>query len=313
MKIPVVFWHGHSFNLVNFGLFASAGSMLGYSILFFYLHSRGVQVNRFCWEIVFILTLFNLFFAKLYAIFSIGKSNYFRNFLYHLNQTSFYQQGGIIGTILGTLLLCLLLDIPMALLGDAVCFGGIATLFLGRIGCYYYGCCTGKPIRGKFGIIYTDPNAKICRDDPGLLNIPLIPVQLISSAVDFLIFCLCCLVSVQFPFSGLIIIIFSLGVNLKRIAIQRYRLKQVNNRIPYRWVAFALIISFVLIILLFHYIEGKIFQQTPSEVPFTLYNYFQFLCSDLNIMASLIFVGVINFAAYGIHGRRIGTHLNLSV
>jgi hypothetical protein len=313
MKIPVVFWRGHSFNLVNFGLFAMAGSMLGYSIIFFYLHSRGVQVNRFCWAIVFILTFFNLFFAKLYAIFSIGKSNYFRNFLYHLNQTSFYQQGGIIGTIFGTLLLYLLMDIPFALLGDAVCFGGIAILFLGRIGCYYYGCCTGIPIRGKFGIIYTDPNAKICRDNPGLLNIPLIPVQLIAAAVDFLIFGLCSLISVQYPFSGLILIIFSLGVNLKRIAIQSYRLKPASNKIPYRWVALTLIISLVLIILFFHYNGEKFFEYTPPVVPFTLNEYFQFLVSDLNILVSLIFVGIINFAAYGIHGRRIGTHLNLSL
>lgn len=313
MKIPVVFWHGNSFNLVNFGLFATVGSMLGYSIIFFYLHSRGIQVNRFCWEIVFILTLFNLFFAKLYAIFSIGKSNYFRNFLYHLNETSFYQQGGIIGTILGTLLLYLLLDIPMALLGDAVCFGGIATLFLGRLGCYFYGCCTGKPIKGKFAIIYTDSNAKICRDDPRLLNTPLVPVQLIASAVDFLIFGLCCFVSIKYPFSGLIIIIFFFSVNLKRIAIQRFRLKPASNKIPYRWVAFALIISLVLIIMFFHHNGDLFFEYTPSEVSFTLFKYFQFLVSDVNILVSLILVGVINFAAYGIHGRRVGTHLNLSV
>jgi phosphatidylglycerol:prolipoprotein diacylglycerol transferase len=312
MKIPVVLWSGRSFNLVNFGLFAAIGAMLGYSINFFYLYTRGIQVNQFCWEFVSILIFFNLFFAKFYSIYSIGLTNYFRNFRSYLNETSFYQQGGIIGFILGTLLVHFLLDIPLVTLGDAVCMGGIATMSIGRLGCSYYGCCTGKPMNGRFGIIYTDPNAKICRDYPELMNTPLIPVQLISSAVDFVIFLICCLISTNYPYSGLVMIIFFFCVNLKRIVIQNFRFKPTTNKIPYQLVAFTLIISFVLIISIFHYNGELIFEPTPVTVPFTLSNYFLFLFTNLKIMASIFFVGLINFAAYGIHGRRIGTHFNLS-
>lgn len=312
MKIPVVFWHGRSFNLVNFGIFAAIGSMLGYSISFFYLQTRGVQIDRFCWEIVLVLNLFNLLFAKLYAIFSIGLSNYISNFRYYFNETSFYHQGGLIGMILGTIFLGVLLDIPLAMFGDAVCLGGIVTLSIGRVGCHHYGCCTGKPINGRWATRYDDPDAKICRDDPSFLNTPLIPAQLIASFLDFLIFVICCIVSIHYPFSGLIIVIFFLCVNLKRITIQKFRLKPPANKIPYRLVAFSILVSIVLIILFFHYKGELFFEKIPPVFPFTMYNYFRFLVADLNILASLIFVAVINFAAYGIHGRRIGTHFNLS-
>jgi len=312
INIPVIFWKGRSFNLVNFGIFAALGAMLGYSISFFYLQSRGIPVNRVCWEIALILSLLNLLFAKLYAMFSIGVSDFFRNLRHHLNETSFYQQGGMIGTIAGALLLIYLRDIPVPVLGDSLCLGGIVIMAVGRIGCHYYGCCTGKPINGRFGIKYTDPNAKICRDHPSLLNTSLLPAQLISSAIDFLIFVLCCAVSVLYPFSGLIMVVFFISFNLKRIAIQHIRLKPTNNKIPYRLIAFLFIVFLLLIMLIFHSKGESFFEQTPSKIPFTLINYFRFWGSDLNIIASLIFVFVINFAAYGIHGRRIGTHFNLS-
>jgi len=312
MNIPVIFWKGRSFNLVNFGIFAALGSILGYSISFFYLQSRGIPINRFCWEIVLVLNLFNLLFAKLYAMFSIGLSNFFKHFRHYLNETSFYQQGGMIGMITGALLLVLLLDIPIAILGDSLCLGGIVTMSVGRIGCHYYGCCTGKPINGRFGIKYTDPNAKICRDHPTLFNTPLLPAQLISSLIDFLIFILCYVVSVLYPFSGLIMVVFFISLNLKRIAIQYFRLKPANNKIPYRLIAFLFIVSLILIMVVFHYKGESFFEQSSSETPFTLINYLRFWGSDLNIIASLVFVFIINFAAYGIHGRRIGTHFNLS-
>lgn len=311
-KIPVIFFHRRSFNLVNFGIFAALGSMLGYSISFYYLQTRGVKITQFCWEIVLIFNILNLLFAKLYVMFLKGASDYFRHFRAYFNETSFYNQGGLIGMVLGTIILSLLLDIPLALFGDAVCLGGVVTMAIGRIGCHYYGCCTGKPTKGKFAITYSDPNAKICRDDPTFLNIKLFPIQLLSSALNFIIFAICILVSILYPFAGLVMIIFFISFNFKRIIIQNYRLKPTVNKIPYRMIALVLIVAFVLIILFFHYLGDAFFEQTAPVMPFTAYNYLRFLISDLNILASLVVVAVINFIAYGIHGRKIGTHLNLS-
>jgi len=313
LRIPVVVWRGRSFNLVNFGIFASIGSMVGYSISFFYLQTRGIPVEHFCWEMALVLNLFNLLFAKLFAAFSIGISEYFKNFKRYFNETTFYHQGGMIGLILGGIVLFIFLKIPVTVIGDAMCLGGIATMSIGRIGCHHYGCCTGRPTQGRFAIIYKDPDAKICNVYPGLQNTPLIPVQLISSALDFLIFAGCCLVTIHHPVSGLIMVIFMVGVNLKRILIQNFRLKSTSNKLPYKWIAFSILISTLLIMSLFYNRGESFFQKETPVLPFTWANYFRFLVSDIHIFTSLIFVAVINFIAYGIHGRKIGTHTNLVV
>ncbi|HEY9114627.1 MAG TPA: prolipoprotein diacylglyceryl transferase family protein [Bacteroidales bacterium] len=311
MKIPVVFWNGGSYKLINFGVFAAFGAMFGYSVGFFYLYSKGLEISQYCWTISFILVFFNIFFAKAYNIFSIGIKPYFGNFRHNFNDTSFYLQGGIIGFILGTFLLYFLLNIPFAILADAVSIGGIIVMAFGRIGCHNYGCCTGKPTCGRIGIVYKDPNAKICRENPQMMNVPLIPIQLISSAINFLIFAVCVFIAFYYPYSGLITITFFIAVNIKRILIQKYRLKEGKNKIPYRSVSFGFIIAIILIIWFFQSTGELFFQPSVSVIPFTPGNYFRFIISDFNVVTSLLFVFVVNFIAYGINGRVVGKHFNL--
>jgi len=311
MKIPVVFWDGGAFKLINFGLFAAFGAMFGYSIGYFYMYTKGLEISQFCWTVALILVFFNILFSKAYTIFSVGFKDYFANFRHYFNDTSFYLQGGIIGFILGTFLLYFLLDIPFAILADAVSIGGIIVMAFGRIGCHNYGCCTGKPTYGRIGIVYKDLNAKICRENPQMLNVPLIPIQLISSSINFLIFVVCVFIAVYYPYSGLITITFFIAVNIKRIFIQKYRLKEGKKNIPYQWVSFGFIIIMLLIIWFFHSTGELFFQPTISPVSFTPDNYFRFIISDFNIAASLLFVFIVNFIAYGINGRVVGKHFNL--
>lgn len=313
LRIPVVIWKWRNVNLVNFGLFASAGATLGYSICFFYLNTRGIPVGRFCWEMALVLNLCTLLFAKIFGCFSVGIPIYFRNFWHFFNQTTFYQQGGMIGLILGTIVLSLFLEIPLTLMGDGMCLGGIAIMTVGRMGCHHYGCCTGIPTSSRFAIKYIDPDAKICRDHPALQNTPLIPVQMVSAAVDLLIFATCCMVAIYAPVSGLLTVIVIVGVNLKRFLIQHFRLKATENKIPYRRVALYISLSWVLIMSLIYFTGESFFQFEKPLHPFTISGYFRFLVSDPDIPASLILVSLINFAVYGIHGRRIGTHTNFSI
>jgi phosphatidylglycerol:prolipoprotein diacylglycerol transferase len=55
-------------------------------------------------------------------------------------------------------------------------------LFLGRIGCFFAGCCYGKETSLPWGVIFTDPNS-LAR-----LNIPLHPVQLYEAGNNLAIF-----------------------------------------------------------------------------------------------------------------------------
>ena len=220
-------------------------------------------------------------------------------------------QGGVFGFIIGTLCLFYILRIPFFLLSDAICFGGFATMFIGRLGCYNYGCCVGKPTQGKYGIVYSDPEAKICREVPEFAGIKLIPVQLIASGIDFLLLCLCCVVVLFYSYSGIITIIFLLGVNIKRIALQPLRWKDSSNKISYQWVAVILIMIFVLVILHFSNSGEMLFREEKFQIPFTPVNYFLFILSDHKIILPLLAGGAINFIVYAIHGKTLGTHFNI--
>ena len=88
--------------------------------------------------------------------------------------------GGIIGGIIGALIYCKVCKLnPLKYTDNAfpsVAFGQA----FGRIGCFLAGCCYGRECEGPLSITFTNshfaPN-----------NVPLIPTQLISSALDFLL------------------------------------------------------------------------------------------------------------------------------
>ena len=54
---------------------------------------------------------------------------------------------------------------------------------IGRIGCFSAGCCYGKPTSAWWGVTFTNPLAHSFSGTP--LGVPLIPTQLIESAVEF--------------------------------------------------------------------------------------------------------------------------------
>ena len=311
LRLSTVFYHGKSFNLVTFGLYAAFGSVFGYSLAFFYLLSKGIPVTEYIWIALPFFVFGNLVSAKLFSIFSMGRKDYFNGFWNHMNETSFYHQGGVIGFIIAVLYVSFILKIPFFLLSDAVGFGGLATMFIGRIGCFDYGCCVGKPTLSRFHIAYTNPEAKICREVPELIGIPLVPVQLIASGFNLLLLFLTFILIIFFPFTGLITIVFFVGINLKRIFIQPLRWKDKSNKISYQWVAFALIVTIVVLISWFTSSGEELFRKEETVIPFTISNYFTFIIQDYRILIPLLLAGLINFVAYGIHGKKLGTHFNL--
>lgn len=88
--------------------------------------------------------------------------------------------GGILGGILGGYLFCSWRKLPKWQFFDTALAGVALAQGFGRIGCFFAGCCYGAETDGWLGIIfhnsYYAPN-----------GIRLIPTQLISSGLDFLL------------------------------------------------------------------------------------------------------------------------------
>lgn len=89
--------------------------------------------------------------------------------------------GGIIGGVLAGFIYCKRKKVSFLKYFDLVMPQVVMAQGVGRIGCFFAGCCYGKPTTSVIGITY-----KISRFAPN--NVPLIPTQLISTVGDFCIF-----------------------------------------------------------------------------------------------------------------------------
>lgn len=88
--------------------------------------------------------------------------------------------GGIIAGVVFGILYCKKKNVPFLKYLDLVMPSVSVAQGIGRIGCFFAGCCYGKETDSWFHIIYT-------HSDYAPNHVPLIPVQLISSAGNFLI------------------------------------------------------------------------------------------------------------------------------
>lgn len=89
--------------------------------------------------------------------------------------------GGILGGILGAYIYCRLRKIPfLPYLNLSMVLLALAQGF-GRIGCFFAGCCYGKPTHGALGVVFS-------HSDFAPNNVRLIPTQLLSSFGDFVLF-----------------------------------------------------------------------------------------------------------------------------
>jgi phosphatidylglycerol:prolipoprotein diacylglycerol transferase len=90
--------------------------------------------------------------------------------------------GGILGGILGGWLYCRWKKLETWKYFDL----GLASVALaqgfGRIGCFLAGCCYGAETTGPLAVVFPET----CQYAPA--GVPLVPTQLISSALDFLLF-----------------------------------------------------------------------------------------------------------------------------
>lgn len=91
----------------------------------------------------------------------------------------FVVYGGIIGGVLGGYVLSRVKRISFFKYADLVMPSIALAQGFGRIGCFLAGCCYGMPTHSHFAIVFHD-------SDFAPNNIPLIPTQLISSALDFM-------------------------------------------------------------------------------------------------------------------------------
>jgi phosphatidylglycerol:prolipoprotein diacylglycerol transferase len=82
-------------------------------------------------------------------------------------------QGFITGTILTAAILLVVLDVPVGAFLDAAAPGLLVAMAVGRVGCFFAGCCGGPPTASRWGVWSSDQRVGARR----------IPTQLLESVL----------------------------------------------------------------------------------------------------------------------------------
>lgn len=226
---PVLFRAG-DFIFVTTGVINSLAAVLSYLCAFF-LYCRifpgETAENTFAWNLAMV-SVVSLAFSKGFHYFALGKV-FFRNPKKYLAETAFYNQGGQLGVLFGTMWLAWITGINFFGCMDINLTAGCLALALGRLGCYSYGCCHGRPTNSRFGVAYDHPDTKVLRLFPDLKGIPLVPTQLISALVAFALFITALLWLTGFsPPAGIVSTFLIFAYNGFRLLIERYRINVVD-------------------------------------------------------------------------------------
>ncbi len=135
---------------------------------------------------------------------------------------------------------------------------------IGRFGCFFAGCCFGKPTSLPWAITFTDPFAAANVGTP--LNIPLHPTQLYEAGAEFLILVL--LMSTERlgrRFAGRTFWLYMLLYSVSRYIIEFYRGDERGAVGPFSTSQFISVILAPLAIVMLVYLARHIVAPTPKR------------------------------------------------
>ena len=307
-KNPLLF-KTKTIHIVYFGIFAAVGVFAFSSIFVFYIDAKGYTFHYSYFIIFGIIFICLVVFNKIFHIFTIGRDFFSRPFFY-LNQTAMYNQSGILAVIISLLIISFLENIPLIIALDGAAFAVVAALFFGRIGCFNFGCCFGKPSNNYFTVTYTNLNSKILRLYPELKDVAIIPTQLYSALFNLILFILFTIIIKLLPLNGSITILFIVLYNLFRIIIESYRFNNDSIKINFKKIAYFYLIIGLILIFIFNKFFINIFKITAFQYNFSIQNYILFLLKNKDALCFIILFTFLSFIYFGLHGKKLGRHFN---
>lgn len=130
--------------------------------------------------------------------------------------TGWVVYGGIIGGILAAIVYCRVKKMEFLRYMDIALPAVAMAQGFGRIGCFLAGCCYGHPTESRFAITFTNsayaPN-----------GVPLVPTQLISSGLDFLLFAFLMLLLFKLKAPGQVGGFYLVFYSIGRFVLEFYR------------------------------------------------------------------------------------------
>src|SRR4029077_8199059 len=140
--------------------------------------------------------------------------------------------GGLIVAVTVALWYIRRVGLPLWTTCDVFAPGIALGLIIGRFGCFFAGCCFGKPTSVPWAVTFTDPFAAANVGTP--LNVPLHPTQLYEAGANFVILIfLLATEGLGRKFAGRTFWLYMLLYSVSRYVIEFYRGDERGNPIGF--------------------------------------------------------------------------------
>lgn len=236
---PVLFKIGN-FTIYTYGFFVFLGVILGYLFSLNEAKKIGIDKDKFS-NIAFWSILFSFIGARLLYILVNFKEFLANPIEILLSRSGFVFYGGVIFGIISAFYYSKRYNIDFLRLLDISAFGIVLGHAIGRLGCFSYGCCYGKPTNSFIGVVFkaTSPVRP--------QGVKVIPTQLIESFFLIVIFFILRYIRRKTKLKGAIFFSYFLLYGILRFIIEFFRGDERGYFLFFstsQWISiFAIIIS----------------------------------------------------------------------
>lgn len=194
------------------------------------------------------------------TLYIINSANHFWSdplMLFRIWEGGLVFQGGVIASIITAWVFLKRHKIPFFKVSDVFAPALALGHALGRIGCFFAGCCFGRECALPFPISTTFP---FNPDSVAPAGIALYSTQLMESAGEFFIFAILFWYRKRKPFDGAVFLSYIIGYSLLRSLVETLRGDSIRGFVidPYLSVAqFISLLAIIIALFLWSHLQGK--------------------------------------------------------
>ena len=170
-----------SLTVHTYGLMTAIGIIVAYCTAEYRAKKNKLDDSKIFWLVIWCLVFGYICSKLLYWITILPSIIEDPSIILRTLADGWVVYGGILGGILGAWLFCRRNKLPTLKYFDIAIASVALAQGFGRLGCFFAGCCYGMETDSAFSIVFT--NSQFAPN-----GVHLIPTQLISSALDFLLF-----------------------------------------------------------------------------------------------------------------------------
>lgn len=211
---PILFKLG-PINIYTYGVFVAIGVILGYFAALSQAKREKVDIQVFS-DIIFWTLIISFIGARVFYLLVEFKSFLASPWAMLFSRSGFVFYGGLLS---GAVYLYLRVRKHNNFLKfyDSLILGLPLGHSFGRLGCFFYGCCYGRPTDSFIGILFPS-------DSPaGALGTKVIPIQLFSAAGLLLIFFALRVIAARKKFDGQLFLSYLIIYGVFRFIIEIFR------------------------------------------------------------------------------------------